>query len=73
MIAKIRRDRAEVIVVVPDWPIEHWYPHVVNMGKQTPFYIQPSPSYLIFPHDLKKLRPLHKNLQLMNIMVILLN
>ena len=62
VIANTRRDRIEAVLMVPDWPIQYWYPQVVNMEKQTPLYFQPSQTNLVLSHKPKELHPLHKKL-----------
>ena len=49
VIAKIRKDRAEVVVVVPDWSSQYSYLQFVDIRKQTSLSFWPSPTNLILP------------------------
>ena len=41
VLAKVRRDSAEAIIVVPDWPTQTWYPQVKSMAISPPLALDP--------------------------------
>ena len=70
VIAKIRRDKTDAILVVPDWSTQYWYPQLIRMAKVPPLKFKPSTRNLMLPHRPDELHPLHKKLQLMAIRVM---
>ena len=67
--SKILADNAHVIIVVPDWPTQYWYPKVMSMINTTPMIIKPDISNLRLTHKKEAIHPLYKKLQLLVIEV----
>lgn len=62
VLQKIKDDRATGILVVPDWPTQHWYPLFFNLLLEKPIRFSPEDNLVIFPFRNK--HPLHKRLSL---------
>lgn len=58
MIVKIKRDRVEVEVVVPDWQTQYSYQKAVNMEKQTLIYFWPSLTNSMLPQQAEGVAPI---------------
>ena len=69
-ISKIIQDDSDVILVVPDWNTQYWYPLAVNMADQI-MKIKPHPKNLQLTHDQSKQHQLHQKLGLLVIKVII--
>lgn len=46
---KIKQDRAEGILVVPQWPTQPWYPLFMSLLKERPLILKPSKNLLLSP------------------------
>ena len=42
VLAKVNRDKAKAVIVVPDWPTQYWYPQLMQMTSHKPLYFRPS-------------------------------
>ena len=36
VLAKVNRDKTKAVIVVPDWPTQYWYPHLMQMTNHEP-------------------------------------
>jgi hypothetical protein len=59
---KICIEKAQGIVVIPDWPTQSWYPKAVQMMVQTPMLLKARKDLLHLP---VQIHPLHANLHLL--------
>lgn len=59
---KIIHDKAQGILVVPDWPSQPWYPLVFKLNIEPPLTFQPTVGLLSSP--LRSVHPLFKQLSL---------
>ncbi|XP_071943196.1 uncharacterized protein [Antedon mediterranea] len=64
VIQKIIQDKAQGILVVPDWPSQSWYPMLLGILKEAT-QIQPAPDPLVIPAQPGLTHPLHKKLRLL--------
>ena len=65
VLSKIRKDRAEGICVLPDWPTQPWYPVAKSMMKTAPIILKPKKDLLQQPNNPKMQHPLQSKLQLL--------
>ena len=72
VISKIKRDRTDAVLVVPDWPTQYWYPQIKALTTIAPLLFRPSERNLVLPHRPKEVHSLSRKMQLMAIRVILL-
>ena len=70
VLAKASRDKTKGIIVVPDWPTQHWYPRLLQMTRHRPMTFRPSAKNLMLMHKPTEVHSLHKKLQLMAVKVI---
>lgn len=59
---KIQQDKAEGIVVVPDWPSQAWYPLFMSLLRSELVCLSPNPKLLLSPF--RTPHPLHQSLTL---------
>ena len=64
VLQKIYLDKAQGILIVPDWPSQPWYTNVHKISEQI-ITISPSQDLLLLPHQPHLLHPLHKKLTLL--------
>ena len=64
--AKIRKDKASGILVIPDWPSQHWYPLVKELSKDC-IRFKPSRDNLLHPQESCKEHPLAPKMTLLAI------
>jgi len=62
---KVYFDRAEGIIIVPDWPNQPWFPLIAQMQISKPFILPPSKDLLYLPNKAKEIHPMYKKLQLL--------
>jgi hypothetical protein len=62
---KICIEKAQGIVVIPDWPTQSWYPKALQMMVQTPILLKARKDLLHLPAHPNKIHPLHANLHLL--------
>jgi hypothetical protein len=60
---KIQRDRAEVLMIVPLWPTQLWYPMLMEMLIDYPVLLTHRTNLLRIP-GMEKIHPLHSQLNL---------
>ena len=65
MLNKIVTDKAEGIVIVPNWPSQCWYSMLKIVSANEPFVIFPSKNQLHLPNQPMDVHPLHKTLELL--------
>jgi hypothetical protein len=61
---KIQKERAEGIVVLPDWPTQSWYTTASRLMKQPPVTLQLSKTLLTLPTHLHEIHPLWRKVNL---------
>lgn len=62
VLKKIMEDKAEGIVIVPNWPTQAWFPLFLSLLVEKPFYLGPELNLLKSPF--RKNHPLARNLTL---------
>ena len=72
VLAKVIREKADALIVVPDWSTQYRYPQLMQMTTHEPLCFQPSPKNLMLTHKPSENHPLHPKLQLKAIRVMLL-
>ena len=65
MVRKIIQDKAEGIIIVPNWPSQSWFSMLQKIKIEEPFFIFPSKHQLCLPSQPQELHPLHKKLELL--------
>lgn len=65
VLQKIRQDFALGVVVVPKWPTQIWYPHLLRLLVAQPVILRPSSKLLYLPEWPESVHPLHQKLTLM--------
>ena len=65
VLQKIRTDAATVLIVLPKWPTQAWWPEVMDLMLGKPHIIQPAENNLHLPNHPTEVHPLHKKLHLM--------
>ena len=65
VLQKIRTDAATVLIVLPKWPTQAWWPEVMEMMLGEPYIIRPGKKVLHLPNHPTEVHPLHKKLYLM--------
>ena len=69
VLQKILQCQARIILVLPDWPTQFWYPRVTSMLVVPPVKINLQKKTLILPHDATKVHPLYPKLRLIGCLV----
>ena len=64
VLAKIQKERAEGIVVLPDWPTQSWYAKASKLMKKQPVRLKTSKNLLRLPTHLGEVHPMWKKLNL---------
>ena len=65
VLQKIIQDKAEGIVVVPNWPTQPWYPVLNALLTLQPVRCLPSKTILILPSYPNQHHPLHRRLEIL--------
>ena len=65
VLQKIRTDAATVLMVLPKWPTQAWWPDATEMMVGKPYIIRPSQRNLHLPNNPNEIHPMHKKLHLM--------
>ena len=65
VIAKICRDKAKGILIVPKWPTQTWYPQAIALAQEEIITFPPSGKNLKLVHEPTPKHPLQKKLSLM--------
>ena len=64
VLSKICQEKAEGIVVLPNWPTQSWFAKAKQMLVQPPVYLKPQKNLLSLPPKPMDLHPLHAKLSL---------
>ena len=67
VLAKVKQDIAEGIIVVPFWPTQIWYPVMLKMLVLTPILLNPRKPLLVLPQTSNLVHPMWKK---MNMLVV---
>ena len=65
VLQKIQEDKAEMILVVPQWTAQPWYSLLTRLLVDKPLLLPQRENILYLPFDPKKRHPLGKKLKLM--------
>ena len=65
LLTKVRRDRAEGVIVVPDWPTQVWYPLLSKLMVGQPFLFPQTAQLLFLPVHPRMVHPLLPRLRLL--------
>ena len=65
VIRKVINDKAEGILITPDWHTQYWYPLILDICCLPPFVISPSQLQLSLPSQPAMRHPLSSKLALM--------
>ena len=65
MLQKIEMDGATGVCIVPNWPLQPWYPKLMRMVLKPPVMARHSRTLLHLPSFPEEVHPLHKKLDLM--------
>jgi hypothetical protein len=65
VLSKIYQEKAEGIVVLPNWPTQNWFAKAMQMQVQPPVYLKPQKNLLILPPKPNKIHPLQAKLSLL--------
>ena len=65
VIQEVIRDRAEGILVVPNWPNQVWFPILYDILICEPLLFPPRKSNLLLPNRSQEIHPLHSHLELL--------
>ena len=60
VLAKVKQDSAEGIIVVPFWPTQIWYPVMLKMLVSTPILLNSRKSLLVSPQTPNLVHPVWK-------------
>ena len=67
VLAKVKQDSAEGIIIVPFWPTQVWYPIMLEMLVSTPILLNSTKSLLVLPQTRNLVHPIWKK---MNMLVV---
>ena len=65
VLQKIEQDNAHMLMVVPLWTTQTWFPKLTRLLAQNPILLPQDPCLLSLPHQPEKFHPLGKDLTLM--------
>jgi hypothetical protein len=66
VLSKIRRDKANVLLVVPDWQSQYWYPMLREMSQGLkPLRLHMKPNTVYLPYNPDTVHPIWRRLNLM--------
>ena len=65
VLAKVEREKANVLLIIPDWPTQTWYPQIWKLVSIPPLHLKPSQKLLVLAHNPTALHPLWKKLKLL--------
>ena len=66
---KIEESKATVILIVPSWPAQPWFPRVLHMLIRKPLLLPTSRKILTLAHNLEMIHPLWRKLKLIACLV----
>ena len=67
VLAKVKQDSADGIIVVPFWPTQVWYPFMLKTLVSTPIWLNSRKSLLVLPQAPNLVHPMWKK---MNMLVV---
>ena len=65
VLAKVKQDSAEGIIVVPFWPTQVWYPVMLKMLVSTPILLNSRKSLLVLPQTPNLVHPMWKKINML--------
>lgn len=65
VLQKVSTDQAEIVLVVPVWPTQSWFPRLLSLICDKPILLRSRHKLLTLPHKPEALPPLGKKLDLM--------
>ena len=65
VLAKIQKEGAEGIAVLPDWPTQSWYAKASRLLKQQPVHLKASKTLLSLPSHLNEIHSMWQKINLM--------
>ena len=65
VLQKVRTDATTVMMVLPKWPTQSWWPEALDMMVGKPYIIRPGKHNLHLPNHPKLVHPMHEKLYLM--------
>ena len=65
MLQKVSQDRAEVIVIVPNWPTKAWFSLLISMIVEQPRCFKVTDNVLFLPYRKELIHPLANRLELL--------
>jgi hypothetical protein len=65
VLSKMRKENAEGIVVIPDWPTQSWYPKTMQMLQRPAVHLKARKILLHLPGEPNQVHPLHYKLNLL--------
>ena len=68
-IQKIHQDKAEGIIIAPNWPNQIWYTELCRIAISDPILIYPREDLLLLPSNLKEVHPIWERLPLIGVLV----
>ena len=66
-IAKIRKDKARGIMIIPYWKSQYWFPVIMDLLTDLPIILPVSQNVLQLPFDRIKIHPLYPKLTLLGV------
>lgn len=61
---KVFNERLELVIVLPNWPTQHWFPSVLECLVDEPILLPCKPDTVCLEHDKESLHPIWKKLNL---------
>lgn len=64
---KCREDKAQLVIIVPNWTTQHWYPLMTNMlvsDRENPLFLSRSPNTIYLPYKVNLRHPIWQRLNL---------
>ena len=68
ILAKVERDQADVMMIVPLWATAAWFPHLLRLLTSAPILLPRGRNLLQLAHS-REPHPLHKRLQLLAVLI----
>ena len=65
VLAKVKQDSAEGIIVAPFWPTQVWYPVMLKMLVSTPILLNSRKSLLVLPQKPNSIHPMWKKMNML--------
>ena len=68
-LAKIRREKVDAILIVPQWPTQSWYPSAMRLLVDHPRIFTSAPTHLQLPHNPTLVHPLYPKMKMMALLL----